>query len=183
GAHLQMGAANGARLWADREVGPWFAHVAARRIPMRFPGIRVIALLGGLAVAGCGASNINHGGGTGGNGGTGGSGGSGDNNCGEMNFNLMKGGTPDLLIVQDRSGSMADPAMSGGTGSKWASVTAAIEQVVGQVNTVDWGLMFFGPDGFASCTVSSTPQVACGTNTSMAINTAINGTMPSTSTP
>ena len=33
---------------------------------MHLPTIRVIALLGGLAVAGCGASNISHGGGTGG---------------------------------------------------------------------------------------------------------------------
>ncbi len=164
---------------------------------MRFPTIRVIALLGGLAVAGCGASNISHGG-TGGNaggagtgggagGGTGGGAGGGgsDNNCGTQNFMLTKGGTPDLLIVQDRSGSMGQDAMGGNsTPSKWTSITAAIEQVVGTVSTVDWGLMFFGPDGFGGgCTVSSTPQVPCGTNTSSAINSAIGATSPTTSTP
>jgi len=100
---------------------------------MRSLSIRVFALLGGLAVAGCGAVDPKHcmgtncatggtggtgGGGTGGSGGggTGGTGGGGgsDNNCGVQNFMLTKGGTPDLLIVQDRSGSMADPATSGG---------------------------------------------------------------------
>jgi hypothetical protein len=102
-----------------------------------------------------------------------------------QNFMLMKGGTPDLLIVQDRSGSMAMDAMGGNsTPSKWTSVTQAIEQVVGMVNSVDWGLMFFGPDGFASgCTVSSTPQVPCGANTSSAIDSAIMATSPTTSTP
>jgi hypothetical protein len=169
---------------------------------MRFPSIRVIALLGGLAVAGCGASDINHGGGGGtggtggggtggaGGGGTGGTGGSGGgggitNDCGVMNFMLTKGGTPDLLIVQDRSGSMADPATTGSTGSKWSQITPAIEQVVGSVTSVNWGLLFFGPDGFGggSCTVSSTPQVACGMNTATAITSAINATSPTTSTP
>jgi hypothetical protein len=128
------------------------------------------------------------GGGTGGagGGGTGGGGGGGsDNNCGVQNFMLTKGGTPDLLIVQDRSGSMGMDASGGnGTPSKWTAVTTAIEQVVGQVSTVEWGLMFFGPDGFGSgCTVSSTPQVPCGMNTSAAITSAIMATSPTTSTP
>ena len=167
---------------------------------MRFPGIRVIALLGGLAIAGCGASDIKHGGGGsggtggGGNGGTGGSGGTGgtggtggggsDNNCGVQNFMLQKGGTPDLLIVQDRSGSMDEDA-SGGmtTPTKWTSVTQAIEQVVGQVSTVDWGLMFFGPANGISCNVSSTPAVPCGANTSAQITSAIMATKPMGGTP
>ncbi len=163
---------------------------------MRFRLVGVVALLGGLSlVSGCGASNIQHGdaggngaggagsGGTGANGG--GSGGaSGGDNCGVMNFMLAKGGTPDLLIVQDRSASMAQDA-SGGTGmpSKWTAITQAIEQVVSSVTNVDWGLMFFGPDGFFGCTVSSTPQVACGPNTAAAINSAIAATSPTTSTP
>jgi hypothetical protein len=172
---------------------------------MHFPSIRVIALLSGFAVAGCGAIDPKHcsggtncgTGGNGGSGGTGGSGGSGgtggtgggggggsDNNCGVQNFMLQKGGTPDLLIVQDRSGSMMDPATTGGTGSKWASITAAINQVVGQVNTVDWGLLFFSPvGGFGSCSVPSTPDVKCGPNTASAISTAISGTSPMGGTP
>jgi hypothetical protein len=167
---------------------------------MRLPNIRVIALLSGLAVAGCGASNISHGGGgtggtggggsggTGGNGGTGGSGGGGsDNNCGVQNFTLTKGGTPDLLLIQDRSGSMAwsidGTNMTPPAGqSRWEQITAAIKQVVGQVNSVEWGLLFFGPDT-GSCTVPATPQVACGMGTSGAITTAINAASPMGGTP
>src|SRR5690242_9560192 len=44
-------------------------------------------------------------GGVGGLGGNGGTGGTGGDNCGEQQFMLQKG-TPDLLIVQDISGSM-----------------------------------------------------------------------------
>ncbi|MCU1281079.1 MAG: hypothetical protein JWM53_4625, partial [bacterium] len=170
---------------------------------MRFPSIRVIALFGGLAIAGCGASNIQHGGagsggtggggsgGTGGNGGTGGTGGGGgggsDNNCGVQNFMLTKGGTPDLLLVQDRSGSMMEDANGGmTTPTKWTSMTTAINQVVGMVNTVDWGLLFFSPvsgGGFGSCSVPSTPDVACGPNTASQIASAISGTSPNGGTP
>ena len=169
---------------------------------MRFPSIRVIALLGGLAVAGCGASNINHGGGGtggtggggtggtggGGSGGTGGGGGS-DPNCGVMNFMLTKGGTPDLLLVQDRSGSMAwaiDGSMNPPAGqSRWEQVTAAIKQVVMQVSSVNWGLLFFSPEtgGGLGCSVPSTPDVACGMSTATQITTKINGTMPGGGTP
>ena len=162
---------------------------------MRISLVRVVALVGGLSVGGCGASDIQHspggngnGSGGAGSGGTGtnggGTGGGGDNNCGVMNFMLAKGGTPDLLIVQDRSASMAQDASGGaGTPSKWSAITQAIEQVVSSVTNVDWGLMFFGPDGFLGCTVSSTPQVACGPNTAMAITSAIGATSPTTSTP
>jgi hypothetical protein len=172
---------------------------------MRLPNIRVIALLSGLAVAGCGASNISHGGGSGGtggggNGGTGGSGGTGgtggtgggggDNNCGVQNFMLTKGGTPDLLLVQDRSGSMAwsidgtDTSPPAGT-SRWEQITAAIKQVVGQVTTVEWGLLFFSPitGGGLGCSVPSKPDVACGPTTASMVTAAINGTTPSGGTP
>lgn len=176
---------------------------------MHFPGIRVIALLGGLAVAGCGAVDPKHcsgtncatggtggtgGGGTGGSGGggTGGTGGSGgggsDNNCGVQDFMLQKGGTPDLLIVQDRSGSMKEDAAgnmppAAGMPSKWTAITMAINQVVGQVSTVDWGLMFFGPPNGISCNISSTPDVPCGANTASQISTAISGATPNGGTP
>ena len=173
---------------------------------MRFPGIRVIALLGGLAVAGCGAVDPKHcsgtncatggnggtgGGGTGGSGGggTGGSGGGGGvNNCGVQNFMLTKGGTPDLLLIQDRSGSMTwsiDGTMTMNVPvaqSRWGQMKPAIEQVVSSVSTVNWGLMFFGPDG-GGCNVSSTPQVPCGTGTASAITMTLDNTTPMTSTP
>ena len=178
---------------------------------MRFPSLTcVFALASAFAVVGCGSPNINHGnggsggtggggaggaggsGGTGGTGGTGGSGGGGmSNNCGVMNFMLAKGGTPDLLIIQDRSGSMAWDAAGNmnppvGTPTRWSSITAAINQVVSSVNTVDWGLLFFPgipilpiPD----CSVSSTPAVGCGPNTASAIAKAISGATPNGGTP
>jgi hypothetical protein len=140
-----------------------------------------------------GGSGGNGGGGSGGSGGGGGSGGSGvpdgGLNCGVQNFMLTKSGTPDLLIVQDRSGSMKDPpSMTSppGTASKWTQITAAINQVVGSVTSVDWGLLFFeDPSGgsFGSCSVSSTPEVPCGANNAMAIGTAISGTTPGGGTP
>jgi von Willebrand factor type A domain len=206
GAHLHDDAVARAQRRSDEEIGLGFAYASARRIPMRVADIRVIALLGGLALVGCGASNIDHGpGGTGGNngggtgtgggggtsgGGTGGTGGGGgsDNNCGVQNFMLQKGGTPDLLLVQDRSGSMTwsiDGTMKMNVPvaqQRWTQITAAINQVVGQVNTIDWGLMFFGPDD-QSCNVPSAPQVACGMGTASQITSTINATKPNGGTP
>jgi hypothetical protein len=180
---------------------------------MRVAGIRVIALLGGLALVGCGASGINHGPGTGGNGNNGGTGGSGGggtggsgggdgtggsggggggsgDNCGVQNFMLQKGGTPDLLLVQDRSGSMAwaiDGSMNPAAGqSRWDQVTTALKQVVMQVASVDWGLYFFEPTsgigGFCGA-LPTTPDVPCGMGTASQIVSAINGTSPSGGTP
>ena len=67
--------------------------------------------------------------------------------CGVLNFMLAKGGTPDLLLVQDISGSMAqtedDQTASAGTPSKWTEISAALQTVVGQITSVDWGLMMF----------------------------------------
>ncbi len=171
---------------------------------MRIPlGMRVLTLACGSLLA-CGSPSISHGpGGVGGNGNNGGSGGAGSggrgggsggsgggadggNNCGVQNFMLAKGGTPDLLIVQDRSGSMSMDANGGNTTpSKWTSITMGIEQVVSTVNTVDWGLMFFGdPNGGGfSCSISSTPQVPCAANNMMAVNSAISATSPNGGTP
>src|SRR5262249_43537062 len=64
---------------------------------------------------GAGGSGGGGGGGSGGAGGSGGSGGSGGgggggDNCGVQNFDLVQGAIPDLLIVQDKSGSMSDDA-------------------------------------------------------------------------
>src|SRR4051794_4963537 len=56
---------------------------------------------------GCGGGGGSGGGGSGGGGG-GPDGGGGDTNCGVQNFMLIQGSTPDLLIIQDKSGSMSD---------------------------------------------------------------------------
>lgn len=86
---------------------------------------------------------------------------------------------PDILIVEDRSGSMnddqTDTACNGGCGarSKWALVTAAINQVVMGTDTkVNWGLKFFA-DADAQCGVNAGVAVGVATKTSVPIAAAI----------
>ena len=174
--------------------------------------IGVITLATG-ALVGCGTPNISHGpggtggngngsggggtgGGSGGSGGTGGGGGSGGggadggmNNCGVQNFMLVKGGTPDLLIIQDRSGSMSMDAMGGNTTpSKWTSITTAISQVVMSVTSVDWGLMMFpstsgGGGIFGGCSPPTTPDVPVAAMNGAAVSSALSAASPNGGTP
>jgi hypothetical protein len=88
---------------------------------------------------------------------------------------------PDILIVQDASGSMNDDAANqscnGGCGasSKWAQMTPAINEVVAQTETeVNWGLKLFADLGNA-CGVSNNVAVAIAPNNAGAIATALAG--------
>jgi len=92
-----------------------------------------------------------------------GTGGAAGMSCGQATVPIMPL-PPDILIIQDRSGSMddnsSDKACNGGCGanSKWAQITAAINNVVSQTDTtVNWGLKFFA-DKDATCGVN--PGVA-----------------------
>jgi hypothetical protein len=126
---------------------------------------------------GGGGGSAGGGGGGGGGGGSagGGGGGGGGNNCGTQNFMLMKGGSPDLLIIQDRSGSMDMDASGGGSKpSKWTSMTMALNQVVSSVTTVDWGLQLFpDPAALDTCAVAAMPQVPVAANNAMSIATTL----------
>jgi hypothetical protein len=127
------------------------------------------------------------GGGSGDGGGNGADGGSDDNNCGVQNFNLVKGSTPDLLIVQDKSGSMSfdadDNPLSGSKNpsSKWMQTVTAIEQVVQTVTTIEWGLLMYSNDG--SCGVPSQPEISVGMNTGAMIKATLDAATPNGSTP
>jgi len=110
---------------------------------------------------------------------------------------------PDVLILLDRSGSMAQAvdgttcsSGAGGRGgrpntmgdcgpnSKWTLMTTALVNFVQTVNTpVNWGLMYFGTGGSSSCTISMTADVAPGPATASMIASSIAATMPATSTP
>jgi von Willebrand factor type A domain len=97
-----------------------------------------------------GGGLVNPGDNTGTNGGaTGGT--TGGDNCGVQNFMLVHGNIPELLIVQDRSGSMSlDPSggiLSGNKDpqSRWMQVVTAIEQTVTNNNMIWWGLEMY-PD-------------------------------------
>ena len=102
---------------------------------------------GGLGNGVGGGGAVDAGGGSGGGSDDGGASGGGNSapdggsNCGVQNFMLTKSGTPDLIIIQDRSASMNMDAMGGNTTpSKWTVVTQGIEQVLAQVTSVDLGL-------------------------------------------
>jgi hypothetical protein len=98
--------------------------------------------------------------------------------CGSGNVPIMPL-PPDILIVQDRSGSMDDDqndkTCTGGCGanSKWALVTAAINDVVSTTDTtVNWGLKFFA-DQNAQCGVNPGVAVDVGTGSGPAVANAI----------
>jgi hypothetical protein len=102
---------------------------------------------------------------------------------------VLLAGVADILLVQDKSGSMNDDindtACTGGCGanSKWAQVTAAINQVVGATDgAVDWGLKFFAT-GPSACAVAGTVEVPIAPANATAISAAIAATMPGGNTP
>lgn len=111
-----------------------------------------------------------------------------DANCGQVN-NPLKVVPPDILIIQDKSGSMSDDdndkaCQFGGCGanSKWSQVTTALNQVVMNTQTtVNWGLKFFSDDG--ACGSSAAPIVPVGPDSAMAIAGAIARTSPGGNTP
>jgi hypothetical protein len=100
-----------------------------------------------------------------------------DANCGNQPFKVIAP-PPDLLILLDRSGSMAENAMGQscrpdcGVNSKWYQVTTAINMVVGATEgTIHWGLKFFGTDN--ACAVAAGAAVPPGLNNAKAIADAI----------
>jgi hypothetical protein len=85
---------------------------------------------------------------------------------------------PDVLLVLDKSGSMANApdgtTCGGGCGSssKWAQVTTAIERVVGMTSTVQWGLKLFATPN-TGCDVSDGVEVPVGPSNAAAITFTI----------
>src|SRR5262249_6222579 len=133
---------------------------------------------GGSSSGGVGGNYSGGSGGSTGSGGTGGSGGGIDNtpdamNCGGQTFMLQRL-APDLLIVQDQSGSMMDPPSSGGA-SKWAQMTGALNMslAMSQAQQARWGIVFFPNDGL--CGTAATPDVPVGAGTQGQIMSALSG--------
>ncbi len=170
--------------------------------------------MAGQSLGSGGSTHIGQGGttgsGSGGIGLTGGPGSGGDvglgmdasTSCGQTNVSVMPE-PPDILIVQDKSGSMTEQASgcccgsgsnscslnvnctgnsSCGANSKWAQVSAAIDTVVMTTQTsVNWGLIFFGSDNM--CGVSTKPNVAIAPNDYAAISQAYANNTPGSYTP
>ena len=109
-----------------------------------------------------------------------------DSNCAAVNQGAAPL-PPDILIVQDRSGSMewnadASCMRNCGVDSRWNQVTAALSQVVTTTDTmVNWGLKFFGSSN--SCTVTAPPEVPIGPMNGAAIVAAIGRTNTGSPTP
>ena len=114
--------------------------------------------------------------------------GSGGMTCGVSNTPVMPE-PPDVLIVQDKSGSMndndADQSCRNGCGtmSKWAELSVAMTNVVmATQTTVNWGLKYFSDNGI--CDASNAPVVTIGTaNAGSAIVASIQGTTAGGNTP
>jgi hypothetical protein len=120
-----------------------------------------------LALApGCGPSvNTDGEGATGAAGSVGSSGGGGTSGgsgaspaCGTREFMLQRR-PADLLVVLDKSGSMAEVPPAGGA-SKWVQVTSAINTAVATASQIQWGLELFPSDN--NCGVSSRLDVPVG---------------------
>jgi hypothetical protein len=99
-----------------------------------------------------------------------------DPNCHEQTFAPEKVGDPDIMIVFDKSGSMAD-------GSKYSqtsnAVSAAVTSAAG--SQVYWGLIFF-PNG-GDCAVATAPDVPVGPNGASQIPGVLSSNSPTGSTP
>jgi hypothetical protein len=96
---------------------------------------------------------------------------------------------PDILLIQDKSGSMNDAADGSCTGncganSKWSQTTAALMQVLTTTDAnVNWGLKYFASPNGGACGVNAGADVAIAANNSAAINNSLGRTTPGNSTP
>jgi len=109
-----------------------------------------------------------------------------DQNCAAVNQGAAPL-PPDILIIQDRSGSMewnADASCRSNCGvdSRWNQVTTALKEVVSTTDTmVNWGFKFFG--SASGCGVTAPPEVPIGPMNGPAIVAAINGARTGSATP
>jgi len=84
--------------------------------------------------------------------------GPGEKNCGLMTFKLEQR-PAELMLVLDRSGSMNQPAGPMSMVSKWADVTAALDETIMKTETtVQWGLKSF-PSSDMRCNVTDGVEV------------------------
>ena len=117
--------------------------------------------------------------------------------CGTTTISTNRAPT-DVLIVLDRSGSMAEsigadcycngvqggnpPACpSGNCTDRWSAVRTAIGSTVAGNPNINWGLSFFSASG--NCGVSLRPQVLIGPASGAAIQNLIGSNLPNSYTP
>jgi hypothetical protein len=110
-----------------------------------------------------------------------------DQNCGVTTLGTTRL-PPDLLLVFDKSGSMAEDPTTGNNcmpaatcPSKWNQATAAINMALMNSTMINWGLKLFSDTG--NCNVAVGAQVNIGANTAGAITAALGRTGPGGNTP
>jgi hypothetical protein len=112
-------------------------------------------------------------------------GGGGTTTCG-VNANPVMPSPPDILLVQDKSGSMGNDSNDQSCGrnctSKWTQLTTAVNTVITATDTtVNWGIKFFSDNGV--CDASQAPAVPVAPMSGAAVVRAIQGTGPGGNTP
>jgi hypothetical protein len=118
-------------------------------------------------------------------------GGGGTTTCGVTNNPVMPS-PPDVLIVQDKSGSMdnddndmgCNGNRTGGCGanSKWSQLTTALSSVITATDSVvNWGLKYFSDD--SNCDASKAPVVPVAPNSGAAVVRSIQMNSPGGYTP
>jgi len=107
--------------------------------------------------------------------------------CGQTNVPI-NAVPPDVLIVQDKSGSMNNDDNDSscnngcGTNSKWSQMSAALTQVVTNTDSqINWGLKFFSDNN--ACDASGAPVVGVGSNNGTMIANVIAMTSANGNTP
>jgi len=149
--------------------------------------------IGGTGVAGGAGGAPGTGGTTGGAPGTGGAAGAGGM-AGAAGGGPAAGGIggmncrPDVLIVQDKSGSMNnddnDLSCSGGcaANSKWSQVATAITNIVTSTDgAVNWGIKYFSDNG--ACDASGPPSVPIAAMAGKDVAASLAATLPAGNTP
>jgi hypothetical protein len=109
-------------------------------------------------------------------------------NCAEVPQNVNRL-PPDILLIQDKSGSMNQSAdgtcqQNCGANSKWSQTTGALMTVLTTTDMgVNWGLKLFASPGGGSCTVNAGVEIPIAPNNATPINNNLAGQTPSNSTP
>jgi hypothetical protein len=112
------------------------------------------------------------------------------NNCGDVTTQSNKL-PPDILLVQDKSGSMANNDNDTSCNnmpnctSKWSELTSVLNTVTTSTDSgVNWGLKFFAsPGNGGQCNVNAGADVPIAAMNSAAVNAAVAAQGPTSATP
>jgi hypothetical protein len=97
--------------------------------------------------------------------------------CGQQTFQLQRR-PAELMLILDRSGSMADPASATATTTKWMDVTAALGETMMKTDaTVQWGVKVF-PSDDVQCHVADGVEIPSAPRNYASVWAEINNSTP-----